>query len=94
MLKAGSDAFLTTERPPRVAVCDRRYVFNPAVEGDFDPSAPCPIGIDSTPTAGAPQPSREISASAIGVPPNARAVAYRTADPIAHKIQENLRGIY
>jgi murein L,D-transpeptidase YafK len=94
MLKAGSDAFLTTERPPRVAVCDRRYVFNPAVEGDFDPSAPCPIGIDSTPTAGAPQPSREISASAIGVPPNARAVAYRTADPIAQKIQENLRGIY
>src|SRR5215510_15114548 len=62
MLQAGSDAFSATERPPRVAVCDRRYVFNPAVEGDFDPSAPCPVGIDSTSIAGALQPSREISA--------------------------------
>src|ERR1700757_1458374 len=31
MLKVGSDAFLATERPPRVAVCDRRYVFNAAI---------------------------------------------------------------
>jgi murein L,D-transpeptidase YafK len=92
MLKAGNDAFLATERPPRVAVCDRRYVFNPAVEGDFDPSAPCPIGIDSTAIAGTLQPSREVSAS--GVPPNTRTMAYRTADPIAQKIQESLRGIY
>ena len=94
MLKAGSDAFLATERPPRVAVCDRRYVFNPAVEGDFDPSAPCPIGIDSTPIAGVLRPSRVISASASGVPPNSRTTTYRTADPIAQKIQESLRGIY
>ena len=94
MLQAGSDAFLATERPPRVAVCDRRYVFNPAVEGDFDPSAPCPVGIDSTPIAGALQPSREISASASGVSPNSRTITYRTADPIAQKIQESLRGIY
>ena len=92
MLKAGSDAFLATERPPRVAVCDRRYVFNPAVAGDFDPSAPCPIGVDSTTVAGAPQPSREISASA--APPNTATIAYRTADPIAQKIKESLRGIY
>ena len=94
MLKAGNDAFLATERPLRVAVCDRRYVFNPAVEGDFDPSAPCPIGIDSTPIAGVRQPFREISANASGVPPNTRTTAYRTADPIAQKIQESLRGIY
>jgi len=94
MLKAGSDAFLATERPPRVAVCDRRYVFNPAVEGDFDPGAPCPIGINSTLIAGALQPSREISASASGVPPNTRTIAHRTADPLAQKIQESLRGIY
>jgi murein L,D-transpeptidase YafK len=93
MLKAGSDAFLAAEQPPRVAVCDRRYVFNPAVQGDLDPSAPCPIGIDPTHMAGA-LPSREISASASGVPPNARTMAYRTADPIAQKIQESLRGIY
>jgi len=94
MLKAGSDAFSAAERPPRVAVCDRRYVFNPAIEGNFDPSAPCPIGVDSTPIPSALQPSREIPASASGVPPNTRTTAYRTADPIAQKIQESLRGIY
>jgi len=94
LLKTGSDAFSATERPPRVAVCDRRYVFNPAVEGDFDPSAPCPIGIDSTPMAGTLQPPRGISASAGGVPPTTRAIAYRTSDPIAQKILESLRGIY
>jgi murein L,D-transpeptidase YafK len=92
MLKEGSDAFLVTEQPPRVAVCDRRYVFNPAVEGDLDPSAPCPIGIDSTPIASALQPPREISANASGVQPNARIMAYRTADPILQRIQESLRG--
>jgi murein L,D-transpeptidase YafK len=28
MLKTGSDAFLATGRPPTVAVCDQRYLFN------------------------------------------------------------------
>jgi hypothetical protein len=46
MLKIGSDAFLATGRPPTVAVCDRRYVFNPAVTGDLDPNASCPPGIE------------------------------------------------
>jgi murein L,D-transpeptidase YafK len=91
MLKAGHDAFVATERPPRVAVCDRRYVFNPAVEGNLDPSAPCPIGIGSTPMAGVLPPSRETSASA--ATPHAGTMA-RTADPIAEKIKESLRGIY
>jgi murein L,D-transpeptidase YafK len=92
MLKAGNDAFLATERPPRVAVCGRRYIFNPAVSGDFDPSAPCPIDIDSRPIAGTSQPSRETLASA--VPPDKRTTVYPTADPIAQKIKESLRGIY
>jgi murein L,D-transpeptidase YafK len=91
MLKAGNDAFLATERPPRVAVCERRYVFNPAVEGNFDPSAPCPIGIVSTPVTAALQPPRETSVGA--GPPQARAMA-RTADPIAQKIAESLSGLY
>jgi murein L,D-transpeptidase YafK len=91
MLKAGNDAFLAAERPPRVAVCDRRYVFNPAVEGNFDSSAPCPIGIDSTPMAGVLRPPRVTSASA--GPLNAGTMA-RTDDPIAQKIEESLRGIY
>jgi murein L,D-transpeptidase YafK len=92
MLKAGSDAFLEAERPPRVAVCNRQYVFNPAVAGDFDPSAPCPIGVDSTPIASALQSPRESSASTVS--PNAGVIALRNADPIAQKIKESLRGIY
>ena len=62
MLKTGSDAFLNTGRPPTVAVCDRRYVFNPAVEvDDLDPTAPCPRGIDSAPRA-------RVEAASLGVP--------------------------
>jgi hypothetical protein len=39
MLKTGSDAFLATGRPPRVAVCDQRYVFNAAIaDKHCDPS--------------------------------------------------------
>jgi len=39
MLKTGSDAFLATGRSPTVAVCDQRYVFNPAItDKDCDPS--------------------------------------------------------
>ncbi len=46
MLKAGSDAFLEEGKPPTVAVCGHRYVFNPAAaSADLDPSAPCPPGI-------------------------------------------------
>jgi murein L,D-transpeptidase YafK len=91
MLKAGSDAFLTTERPPTVAVCDRRYVFNPVISGNLDPSAPCPLGIDSTAVAGAEQSHQ--SEYAIRAPNNGT-IAYQSNDPIAQKINENLRGIY
>jgi hypothetical protein len=39
MLKTGSDAFLATGRPPTIAVCDQRYVFNAAIaDEDCDPS--------------------------------------------------------
>jgi murein L,D-transpeptidase YafK len=39
MLKTGSDAFLATGRPPTVAVCDQRYVFNAAItDKDCDPT--------------------------------------------------------
>jgi murein L,D-transpeptidase YafK len=92
MLKVGNDEFLATERPPRVAVCDRRYVFKTAVAGDFDPTDPCPSGIDSTPLAGALQASQSASISAVS--PNSGTVAYRTDDPIAQKLKESLRGIY
>jgi murein L,D-transpeptidase YafK len=47
MLKTGSDAFSATGVPPKVAVCNQRYVFNPSI-GDRDvvASVPCPPGID------------------------------------------------
>jgi murein L,D-transpeptidase YafK len=87
MLKAGSDAFSTVEQPPRVAVCDRRYVFNPSVAADPDPSAPCPAGIDSPMVAAATQPSR--TASVAAAPMNTGAVAYHGNDG-----QPSLRGLY
>ena len=40
MLKIGSDAFVANGRPPTVAVCNQRYVFNPVV------TASCPPGIE------------------------------------------------
>jgi murein L,D-transpeptidase YafK len=92
MLKVGSDAFSATERPPRVAVCNRRYVFNPAGTDDLDPSAPCPSGIDSTAFAGAEQLHQSVSARV--TTPNNGTIAYQSNNPIAQKINENLRGIY
>jgi murein L,D-transpeptidase YafK len=46
MLKIGSDAFVANGRPPTVAVCDQKYVFNPVATGDLDPNASCPPGIE------------------------------------------------
>lgn len=90
MLKAGSDAFLTVEQPPRVAVCDRRYVFNPGIGGDLDPVAPCPAGIDSPVVAAAIQPAR--TASIIAAPMNTGTVAYHAND--GQHINASLRGLY
>jgi len=80
------------QRPPTVAVCDHRYVFNPILTGNLDPSGPCPPGVNSAPVADALQ--RSQSASASVSPINQRSVAYRVDDPIAQKINESLRGIY
>jgi murein L,D-transpeptidase YafK len=44
MLKRGDDAFFAIGRPPSVAVCDQRYVFNPMDIDNLDPNAPCPPG--------------------------------------------------
>ena len=51
LLKVGSDAFLATGRPPTVAVCDQRYVFNPVVTGDLDPNASCPPSVEANPVS-------------------------------------------
>ncbi len=48
-LKQGYDAFEATHREPKVAVCEKRYVFDPAPpEGDtrplhFNPRGQCPV---------------------------------------------------
>jgi murein L,D-transpeptidase YafK len=47
MLKTGSDAFSATGVPPKVAVCNQRYIFNPSFAGrDSDSSPPCASVID------------------------------------------------
>jgi murein L,D-transpeptidase YafK len=92
MLKTGSDAFFAAGRPPTVAVCDQRYVFNAMVTGDLNPNAPCPSSIDSPPIADALRSPQSASASV--APPNQGTIAYRSDDPIAQKIEENLRGVY
>lgn len=44
MLKEGYDHFEITRRPPKVDVCERRYVFNryPAEGESFEPAEACP----------------------------------------------------
>ncbi|MFY9840926.1 MAG: hypothetical protein WAK55_31545, partial [Xanthobacteraceae bacterium] len=91
MLKTGSDVFLASERPPMVAVCDQRYVFN-MLTGNLDPNGACPAGIETASIAGVRQSSR--SASAGAAPLNRGSVAYRVDDPIAQKINDTLRGVY
>jgi murein L,D-transpeptidase YafK len=67
MLKAGSDSFLETGKPPAIVVCDHRYVFNPtAADKDLDPSAPCPPDIASTSVAEDAQWSK--STASVSVP--------------------------
>jgi len=52
MLKTGSDAFSAEGVPPKVAVCNQRYVFNPSFAGrDLYPNASCPNAIDPMPVA-------------------------------------------
>ena len=46
-LKEGSDAFLATKRPPKVAVCGQRYVFDAPAGTTLDPTAPCPPAIQA-----------------------------------------------
>jgi murein L,D-transpeptidase YafK len=80
MLKNGSDAFLATGRPPKVAVCSQRYVFNPVLaDKDLDPRAPCPPGIESTSVAGAEQSPRLVPT----IPMQSDIMAYQGRDPIA-----------
>lgn len=42
MLKVGYDNFEVTKRPPEVAVCGKKYVFNQEMQGTPSPAAACP----------------------------------------------------
>jgi murein L,D-transpeptidase YafK len=42
MLKEGYDHFELTKQPPKVDVCEKRYVFNQQSEGTFRAQAQCP----------------------------------------------------
>jgi murein L,D-transpeptidase YafK len=92
MLKVGSDTFLATNRPPRVAACDRRYVFNPLVSGDLDPSGACPAGVDSPSVAALQQPVHSGADATASI--NTSRMAYHTNVSTLQKINEDLRGIY
>jgi murein L,D-transpeptidase YafK len=41
-LKQGYDHFEATRKEPKVAVCDKRYVFDAQSSGKFNPVGPCP----------------------------------------------------
>jgi murein L,D-transpeptidase YafK len=42
MLKTGSDHFEVSHRPPKVDVCNKRYVFDANASGSFSPASACP----------------------------------------------------
>jgi hypothetical protein len=43
MLKEGYDHFEVARLPPKVDVCEKRYVFDAETPGRFNPVAPCPM---------------------------------------------------
>lgn len=49
MLKTGYDHFEVTKRPPEVAVCGRKYVFNQQAKGPFNPTGACPADMSAPP---------------------------------------------
>jgi murein L,D-transpeptidase YafK len=89
MLKEGSDAFLATRQPPKVGVCDLRYVFNPLTDEDLDPSAPCPPGVDQDLVASAEQSLPK--ALPIAAWSGRLALADQSADRIAKKAKGKSR---
>ena len=91
MLKKGSDTFLATGQPPKVAICGQRYVFNPVVaNNNLDPRAPCPVGIESTAVAGAEQSLHLVPT----VANQSDLMAYQNDDPIARKIDQSLPAVH
>ena len=43
MLKEGFDHFEVTHLPPKVDVCEKRYVFDAEASGNFNPVGSCPL---------------------------------------------------
>jgi murein L,D-transpeptidase YafK len=57
-LKQGFDYFEKFGGPPKVAVCERRYVVNAIARGPVDPTGPCPAFAHETLTAFTPMPEQ------------------------------------
>jgi len=84
MLKAGSDVFEATRRPPSISVCNHRYVFRVEESDGLDAAGFCPsdtVLSDAAPARFVGEPL------ATSQPPPSR-----RDDPIARKIEEDLRG--
>jgi murein L,D-transpeptidase YafK len=62
MIKSGDDTFFATGRPPSVAVCDQRYVFNVDGAESPDTNASCPPGVTKS-VAKLRQPPARLAAS-------------------------------
>jgi murein L,D-transpeptidase YafK len=92
MLKAGSDLFEATRRPPNVSVCNHRYAFNvEAADGDLDATAFCPSDKVALPVPGKTTPHQPAAGpTATSQPP----LASQGDDPIARKIKEDFRSIH
>jgi murein L,D-transpeptidase YafK len=91
MLKAGSDLFEATWRPPDVSVCDHRYVFGvEATDGGRDTTALCwsdrtPLPVSGTtlrPPIAGPAAPRKLPLVSQG------------DDPIGRMIREDFRGVH
>jgi murein L,D-transpeptidase YafK len=83
MLRAGSDLFEATRRPPDVSVCDHRYVFRvEAADGGHDIPAFCPSDKIPLPVA---------RGTALHQPTAGPAERSQRDDPIARMIEEDSR---
>jgi murein L,D-transpeptidase YafK len=83
MLRAGSDLFEATRRPPGVSVCEHRYVFSvEAADGGRDTTAFCPSDEIPLPVA---------RGTASHQPAAGPAERSQGDDPIARMIEEDFR---
>ena len=101
MLKEGYDHFDLTKVPPKVDVCERRYVFNRFAEGDtsFSPAGACPAAPMPAPLAIAYQSKKTKESAAFeaalakkATPPKASIRGIEEASVVADWSKKRSRG--